>query len=255
MPSATTKGHAAGLGATFLAQEIDIYGREVILDLREGNALANSSVTAPAGTTTTVPEATSLAEFHEKIKDCVQCALGYTRRHFVFGSGNPNATLMFIGEAPGQEEDEQGLPFVGAAGQLLTKIIGIAGFTRDEVYIANILKCRPPNNRVPLPVEVESCLPYLRRQIELIKPRYIFCLGRTAAQSLLGLTGALGSIRHKTYQSQEAKVFVTYHPSALLRNPQWRWECYDDLKRFRAVYDAEVGDKPPMQNLEAKKRN
>lgn len=249
---------AAELSANFLAQEIEIYGPDVILDLREGKKPVDAPARAPsraAGQPGTVPEAASLQDLHDKIKDCVKCALGYTRRNFVFGSGNPHATLMLIGEAPGQEEDEQGLPFVGAAGQLLTKIVGIAGFKRDEVYITNILKCRPPGNRVPLPEEVESCKPYLLRQIEFIKPRYIFCLGRTAAQSLLGLTDSLGRMRQETYRLQEAQVFVTYHPAALLRNPQWRWECYDDIKRFRAVYDIEVGDKPPMQNFEAKKRN
>ena len=247
----------AELSAAFLAQEIDIYGREVILELREKNTAKDErplAVGANDVQDAAVPEAGNLSEFNEKIKTCVKCALGHTRKNFVFGSGNPNATLMFIGEAPGQEEDEQGLPFVGAAGQLLTKIIGVAGFTREEVYIANILKCRPPGNRVPLPEEVETCLPYLSRQIELINPRYIFCLGRIAAQNLLGLSDSLGNLRKRTYQFQQKQVFVTYHPAALLRNPQWRWDCYDDLKKFRAVYDAEVGGKPPMQELESKKR-
>lgn len=247
----------AELSAAFLAQQIDIYGSEVILELRENKIAQDEKLRADGVREehdSAVPEAGTLPEFNERIKHCVKCALGYTRKHFVFGSGNPSAALMFIGEAPGQEEDEQGLPFVGAAGQLLTKIINIAGFTREEVYIANILKCRPPGNRVPLPEEVESCMPYLLRQIELIKPRYIFCLGRTAVQSLLGLSDSLGNLRKKTYQFQQKQVFVTYHPSALLRNPQWRWDCFDDLKKFRAVYDTEVGDKPPMQNLDAKKR-
>lgn len=247
----------AKLSAAFLAQEIDIYGSEVILELRENKTTKDEKSLADevkAVQDSAVPEAADLLEFNEKIKTCLKCALGHTRKNFVFGSGNASATLMFIGEAPGQDEDEQGLPFVGAAGQLLTKIINIAGFTRDEVYIANILKCRPPGNRVPLPEEIESCMPYLSRQIELIKPRYIFCLGRTAAQSLLGLNDSLGNLRKKTYQFHQAQMFVTYHPAALLRNPSWRWDCYDDLKKFRAIYDAEVGGKPPMQELEAKKR-
>jgi len=247
----------AKLSAAFLAQEIDIYGREVILELRENKTIKEEKPLAGSVEKmqdATVREAADLSEFNEKIKDCLKCALGHTRKKFVFGNGNPNATLMFIGEAPGQDEDEQGLPFVGAAGQLLTKIISIAGFARDEVYIANILKCRPPGNRVPLPEEIESCMPYLSQQIELINPRYIFCLGRTAAQSLLGLNDSLGNLRKKTYQFLQAQMFVTYHPAALLRNPQWRWDCYDDLRKFRAVFDAEVGGKPPMQELEAKKR-
>jgi len=246
------------LSAAFLAQQVEIYGREVILDLQESKRPVQQ--TTVSGNSSSIqnqeiPEAGSLPEFEKKINGCLKCALGHTRRNFVFGSGNPNAKLMFIGEAPGAEEDLQGLPFVGAAGQLLTKIIGVAGFAREEVYIANILKCRPPDNRVPLPGEVESCMPYLLRQIELIKPRYIFCLGRTAAQSLLGLTDSLGNLRKKTYEFHQTRMFVTYHPAALLRNPQWRWDCYEDLKKFRAVYDAEVGDKPPMQELEPKKKN
>lgn len=253
MPSATDE-----LRAAFLAQEIDIYGREVILDLRESKAIVPKKPIAVKSeepkAEVVIPEAGSLSEFGEKIKGCLNCALGHTRKSFVFGSGNPNAALMFIGEAPGQDEDEQGLPFVGAAGQLLTKIINIAGFAREEVYIVNILKCRPPGNRVPLPEEVESCMPYLVRQMELLKPRYVICLGRTAAQSLIGVTDSLGNLRKKTYQFQQAQMFVTYHPAALLRNPQWRWDCYDDLKKFRAAYDAEVGGKPPMQELEQKKK-
>jgi len=247
----------AKLSAAFLAQEIDIYGGEVILELRENKVTKDEKPLADSvekKQDLAVPEVSNLLEFNEAIKTCLKCALGHTRKKFVFGSGNPNATLLFIGEAPGQDEDEQGLPFVGAAGQLLTKIINIAGFARDEVYIANILKCRPPGNRVPLPEEIESCMPYLSRQIELIKPRYIFCLGRTAAQSLLGLNDSLGNLRKKTYQFQHAQMFVTYHPAALLRNPSWRWDCYDDLKKFRVVYDAEVCGKSPMQELEAKKR-
>lgn len=244
---------ATELGARFLAQEIEIYGPEVILDLRDRKASTPAAaLTVPAGAA--LPDAVSLQDFREQIRGCVKCALGYTRRHFVFGSGNPNAILMLIGEAPGQEEDAQGLPFVGAAGQLLTRILGVAGFSRDEVFIANILKCRPPGNRVPLPEEVEQCKPYLLRQIGFIKPRYIFCLGRTAAQNLLGSTDSLAGLRQKAHRFRDSQVFVTYHPSALLRNPQWRWECYEDIKRFRAVYDSEVGDKSPLQIMEAKRQ-
>lgn len=249
---------AAELGARFVAQEIEIYGAEVILDLRAGSS--QKKVPAPTGPSQTrqpssLMGAVLLSDLYEQSKGCVECALGYTRRHFVFGSGNPDATLMLIGEAPGQEEDAQGLPFVGAAGQLLTRILGVAGFSRDEVYIANILKCRPPGNRVPLPEEAERCKPYLLRQIELIKPRYIFCLGRTSAQSLLGLADTLARLRQQSYRLGDAQVFVTYHPSALLRNPQWRWECYEDIKRFRTVYDGEVGDKPPLPQIEGKRQS
>jgi len=246
------------LRARFLQQAIELYGKEVILDLREPAGVG--SMAAPAAAAEASPSGplgvyATLDEFHQFIQGCLNCALGHSRKRFVFGSGDPKATLMFVGEAPGQEEDEQGLPFVGAAGQLLTKIIGVAGFSREEVYIANILKCRPPGNRVPLPEEVEQCMPYLHRQIDMIGPRYIFCLGRTAAQSLLGVAAPLGQLRQDSYRFGSAKVFITYHPSALLRNPAWRWDCFDDLKRFRAVYDAEVGDKPPMPPPDSKKKN
>ena len=136
--------------------------------------------------------ADSVAALNDPICTCMKCALGQTRTKFVFGVGNPKATLMFVGEAPGADEDAQGEPFVGRAGQLLNKILEAIGFRRDEVYICNILKCRPPSNRKPQPEEVERCLPYLRKQIELVQPKLILCLGLTAAENLLGTTESLG---------------------------------------------------------------
>ena len=135
---------------------------------------------------------------NDLICTCMKCPLGHTRTKFVFGVGNPKATLMLVGEAPGADEDAQGEPFVGRAGQLLNKILEAIGFRRDEVYICNILKCRPPNNRKPQPEEVEHCLPYLRKQIELVQPALILCLGLTAAENLLGTTESLGRLRGRT---------------------------------------------------------
>ena len=173
-----------------------------------------------------------LMNFNQKIKDCLICPLGATRTHFVFGAGNPRADLMFIGEAPGRDEDQQGIPFVGRAGQLLTLMIHALGMKREEVYIANVLKCRPPNNRDPLPSEIEKCEPYLLQQIELIAPKLIVALGRFASASLLKTSDALGSLRQKMHTYNNVPLIVTYHPAALLRNPQLKKQTWEDLKKI-----------------------
>ncbi|MCK5526639.1 MAG: uracil-DNA glycosylase, partial [Candidatus Latescibacteria bacterium] len=154
-----------------------------------------------------------LDAFYDSIKDCQRCPLGKLRTHLVFGAGNPQADVMFIGEAPGREEDLQGKPFVGRAGQLLDKIIQAIQFTREQVYIANILKCRPPDNRDPEPEEIERCEPHLIRQIELIQPRIICALGRIAGQTLLKTSESLGNLREKVHQYHGVKLIVTYHPA------------------------------------------
>jgi len=182
-------------------------------------------------------KANNLDELYRLIKDCKKCPLHKSRKNFVFGSGNPNADIMCIGEGPGAEEDKQGLPFVGRAGQLLTEILKAIKFTRDEVYIANILKSRPPENRTPLPEEMDACLPYLLKQIELIKPKLILCLGLTAAQALLKKKASLTSLRGQLYEFMSATVMVTYHPAALLRNPNLKKDCWEDVKKFRKLYD------------------
>jgi DNA polymerase len=178
-----------------------------------------------------------LERFRQQICQCTQCRLGQARTHFVFGSGNPHAGLMFIGEAPGAEEDRQGLPFVGAAGQLLTRIIEAMGLGRQEVYICNVVKCRPPNNREPLPDEIETCEPYLKRQIELVRPRVICALGRVAAQALLKTTEPMNRLRGRVHQYQGIPLIATYHPAALLRNPQWKRPTWEDIKCLRREYD------------------
>lgn len=181
--------------------------------------------------------ASTLDELYEMIKDCRKCVLGSTRNKFVFGKGNPSAEVMAIGEGPGAEEDLQGEPFVGRAGQLLTDILKAINFTREEVYIANIVKCRPPGNRTPLTEEMDSCIPYLHKQIALIKPKAILCLGLTAAQGLLRKKDSLSNLRGKSFDYLGAKVMVTYHPAALLRNPNWKRGCWEDVQLFRKMYD------------------
>lgn len=183
-------------------------------------------------------KAAALAALGAEVLPCAKCALHQTRTHTVFGAGNPDADLVFIGEAPGQDEDLQGEPFVGRSGQLLTKILGAIGYSRQDVYICNILKCRPPNNRDPLPAEVEQCEPHLRRQLAILRPRAICCLGRVAGQTLLGTDASLGRLRQAVHFYAGIPVMVTFHPAALLRNPGWKRDTWDDVRRMRALVDA-----------------
>ncbi len=185
--------------------------------------------------------AESLTELNEKISGCLKCPLGKTRINLVFGAGNPNADVMLIGEAPGADEDKQGIPFVGRAGKLLNDILKSINFKREEIYIANIVKCRPPQNRNPLPNEMEACLPYLYKQIELIKPKMILLLGRVAAIALLKKNMSLSKFRGNIYEISGIKTMVTYHPAALLRNPQWKRPAWEDLQKFRKLYDEITG--------------
>ncbi|HYM21239.1 MAG TPA: uracil-DNA glycosylase [Candidatus Kapabacteria bacterium] len=177
------------------------------------------------------------------IENCTKCPLHKTRTNFVFGVGNPNAKVMVIGEAPGADEDKKGEPFVGRAGQLLDKMLLAINFPREEVFIANILKSRPPGNRDPLPSEVEACEPYLWKQIDIIKPKMILCVGRIAGTNLLknGID-TLAGMRGKVFDFRGAKVMVTYHPAALLRNPNWKHGAWEDLQKFRKLYDELVTD-------------
>ena len=175
--------------------------------------------------------------FRQQICDCSKCSLCSTRQNFVFGAGNPAAGIMFVGEAPGADEDRQGEPFVGAAGQLLNKIISAMDLRREDVYICNILKCRPPNNRDPQPDEIEQCEPYLKRQIELIQPKVICTLGRFAAQTLLRSSDSMGHMRGQSHQYEGIPLVATYHPAALLRNAEWKRPTWEDMKRVRQIYD------------------
>jgi DNA polymerase len=181
--------------------------------------------------------AKNLDELKSMICTCVKCPLGTTRIKFVFGVGNPNADIVFVGEAPGADEDAQGEPFVGRAGQLLNKILDAIQFKRDEVYICNILKCRPPNNREPQSDEIDQCEPHLWKQLELLKPKIIVCLGRVAGQTLLRTTQSLGELRGKVHSYRGINLVVTYHPAALLRNPNWKKPTWEDVQWIRKMYD------------------
>lgn len=174
---------------------------------------------------------------YENIHNCMKCELGKTRNQFVFGTGNPNAKIMIIGEAPGADEDEQGKPFVGRAGKLLTQIIEAINFKREDLYIANIIKCRPPNNRKPLVDEVDKCEPYLQKQIELINPEFILALGLTAIDTLLKKKHVMKTSRGILHEYHGRKLMVTYHPAALFRNPSWKKFVWEDVKHLRKLYD------------------
>lgn len=194
----------------------------------------------PSGLFTEAPNwilANSLEDLYNKIHTCKKCPLGHTRKNFVFGEGNPNADIMIIGEAPGADEDEQGRPFVGKAGQLLTKILTAIDLTRDEVFIGNIIKCRPPNNRKPEQTEINECKPYLDKQIELIQPAFILALGATSIDALMGKKHIMKKIRGEVMDYHGARTLVTYHPAYLLRNPNAKRDVWQDVKKLRALYD------------------
>ena len=196
----------------------------------ERSVLTPPAAPAPAGETLTV--------IRTDLGDCTRCKLyGLGRRQIVFGVGNQNADLMFVGEAPGADEDIQGEPFVGRAGQLLTKIIEAIGLRREDVYIANVLKCRPPNNRNPEPDEVEQCEPFLFRQIDTIKPKVIVALGKFAAQSLLQTADPITRLRGREYTFRDAILMPTYHPAYLLRAPSAKRDVWEDMKRVKAILE------------------
>ncbi len=179
-----------------------------------------------------------LEELRQEIGDCKRCRLHKTRTNLVFGEGNPDARLMFVGEAPGEEEDRQGRPFVGLAGQLLTRLIESVGLTREEVYIANVLKCRPPGNRNPMEDEIKACSPFLFRQIEIIQPRIICALGSFAAKLLLGQNIAISKVRGRLLKGINGyNVFPTYHPAYLLRNPRQKKTAVEDFKRIKELLE------------------
>ena len=243
----------------FFGQERELFGEAVLMGPRSlhkqpspppepGNA---GELTlfgpAPAGIRVTKERwgsAQSIDELDREINTCLKCSLGHTRTKFVFGVGNPKATLLLIGEAPGADEDAQGEPFVGRAGQLLNKILQAIHFRREDVYICNILKCRPPGNRKPAAEEVDQCLPYLQKQIELIKPRLIVCLGLTAVENLLGTTESLTALRGRVLRYEGIPLMVTYHPAALLRNPNWKRPAWEDVQAIRKLHDELLQQEP-----------
>lgn len=180
-------------------------------------------------------QSTNLEVLYDSIHNCMRCELGATRNKFVFGTGDPNADLLIIGEAPGKDEDLQGEPFVGRSGKLLTSILESIQLSRDDVFIANILKCRPPNNRRPSSSEVDTCEVYLHKQIELINPKYILALGLTAADTLLKQKCIMKDIRGEVLDYRGKKLMITYHPSALLRNPNLKRPVWEDMKKLKEL--------------------
>jgi uracil-DNA glycosylase family 4 len=179
-----------------------------------------------------------LSQVREIALGCPRCGLAKTRTHVVFGEGRENADVMVVGEAPGQDEDRSGRPFVGRAGRLLDLVLMSSGFAREDVYICNVLKCRPPQNRNPQPDEVSACSPYLLRQVELVQPRVILAFGNFAAQTLLGTDLPMGKLRGRTHQYRGVPLVPTYHPAACLRHPAWVRSVWEDLQRARDVLDA-----------------
>ena len=182
----------------------------------------------------TPSNAETLDSIRLDIGDCQRCKLAPTRTNIVFGSGNPHAELVFVGEAPGFDEDQQGLPFVGRAGQLLTKIIESIGLKREDAYICNVLKCRPPDNRNPEPDEVAACNPFLRRQLAAIRPKVVCCLGTFAAQNVLQIAAPISKLRGKFFDMDGMRVIATFHPAYLLRSPEKKREVWEDMKQIRA---------------------
>ncbi len=209
-----------------------------------GSSRVETDARADAGPAS--PPEQVLVGIRADIGECTRCALhALGRRQIVFGVGNPRARLMFVGEAPGADEDVQGEPFVGRAGQLLTKIIEAIGLTRSDVYIANVIKCRPPGNRNPEPAEVAECEPFLLRQIDAIAPTVIVALGKFAAQSLLRSNEPITKLRGREFQVRGATLIPTYHPAYLLRNPAAKRDVWEDMKRVRALLPDVAGDLEP----------
>jgi len=201
---------------------------------------------APLPTERVAPtaKAAALDTLRKTIGDCTRCPLAYAGRHtIVFADGDPNAQLMFVGEGPGADEDASGVPFVGKAGQLLNNMINAMGLKREQVYIANIVKCRPPKNRVPEPIEANTCSQFLLQQIDIVQPKVIVALGSTAATYLLGVKQSLNGLRGRWHDVRGAKAAVTYHPAFLLRDPRQKGEAWKDLQRVMV----ELNLKPPAR--------
>jgi uracil-DNA glycosylase family 4 len=196
----------------------------------------NNRLPLPAERVAEGDKAQALALTQADIGDCTRCPLAYAgRRNIVFGDGNAGARLMFVGEGPGADEDAQGLPFVGKSGQLLNNMIGAMGLSREQVYIANIVKCRPPANRAPEAVEANTCTQFLARQMDIVQPEFVVALGATAAAYLLGVKQSLASLRGQWHEVRGARAIVTYHPAFLLRDPRQKGEAWKDLQMVMAA--------------------
>ena len=212
-------------------------------EILESAAVPDGAVPGLPGTEKPPDAQETLESVRKDLGDCRRCKLHQLgRRQIVFGVGNPRAELMFIGEAPGHDEDVQGIPFVGRAGQLLTKIIEAIGLTRDDIYIANVIKCRPPENRNPESDEVASCEPFLFRQVKVIRPRVIVALGTFAAQTLLRTNDPISRLRGKLFSYGDARLIPTFHPAYLLRSPERKRDVWEDMKKVRALLRGDDGD-------------
>ena len=214
--------HDPELLYSYLNQTRELFGNRIYLDEQDDDKSEQ--------------DVQNLESFYQSICKCQNCPLGSTRTNFVFGVGNPNADIVFVGEAPGKQEDLAGEPFVGRAGKLLDKILAGVSLTRNDIYICNVLKCRPPENRDPLPSEVDQCEPYLKTQLALVNPKLIVALGRVAACTILKTKESLGNMRNQIHKYEGIDLIVTYHPAALLRNPNFKKPTWEDFQMIRDKY-------------------
>lgn len=225
---------------------------ELVVQAPSENSIAENMPRAKTNAQTTTPppvlsdKPSALRLIREDIGDCTRCRLHKGRTNLVFGVGNVNADLMFVGEGPGADEDAQGEPFVGRAGQLLNNMISAMGIKREDVYIANVVKCRPPSNRTPEKDECDTCSPFLMRQIDVIKPKVIVALGAVAAKNLLAVNDSMSNLRGRWYDFRDSKLLVTYHPAYLLRDPRQKKEAWKDLQMVMKY----LGLNPPAKAQE-----
>ena len=218
----------------YFKQYRELFGNEIFLQLKNYSIIGDNSQKKKKRKSNSY----DLISFNDEIKNCLKCDLGKTRKNFVFGVGDFNASLLLVGEAPGEKEDLSGEPFVGRAGKLLDKMLTAINRSREnDVFICNVLKCRPPDNRDPSKEEISKCEPYLVNQIDLIQPKLIVALGRVAGKTLLGVDKSLKDMRNTIHSYHGTNLIVTYHPAALLRNSNWKPDAWNDFKWIRTLID------------------
>ena len=218
----------------YFKQYQELFGNEIFLQLKNYSIIGDNSQKKKKRKSNSY----DLISFNDEIKNCLKCDLGKTRKKFVFGVGDFNASLLLVGEAPGEQEDLRGEPFVGRAGKLLDKMLSAINRSREnDVFICNVLKCRPPDNRDPSKEEISKCEPYLVNQIDLIQPKLIVALGRVAGKTLLGVDKSLKDMRNTIHSYHGTNLIVTYHPAALLRNSNWKPDAWNDFKWIRTLID------------------
>ncbi len=218
----------------YFKQYQELFGNEIFLQLKKYSIIGDNSQKKKKRKSNSY----DLTSFNDEIKNCLKCDLGKTRKKFVFGVGDFNASLLLVGEAPGEQEDLSGEPFVGRAGKLLDKMLSAINRSREnDVFICNVLKCRPPDNRDPSKEEISKCEPYLVNQIDLIQPKLIVALGRVAGKTLLGVDKSLKDMRNTIHSYHGTNLIVTYHPAALLRNSNWKPDAWNDFKWIRTLID------------------